>query len=228
VNRQVSGSPRITKKLQSQGVSCEKNRIARLTSINSIWAKTKRRYKVTTHSRHQRSTVPHLLKGHCIDKPNAAWVSDIIYIRTHEGWLYLAAILDIFSRSIVGWSMGYRLTDGLIIRAFLKAMRRKNPGASLIFHSDRGSQYLSHRFRNLLATYGIAQSMSNTGNCYDHAVAESFFATLKTELDHHYESRSIARQSIFEYIEVFYNRIRRHLALNHVSPLEYERNHMVA
>jgi putative transposase len=228
INRQTYGSPRITKELNAQGISCGKNRIARLMSVNGIQAKTKRRYKVTTHSHHRRPTVPNLLKGCSIDTPNTAWVSDITYIRTYEGWLYLAAILDVFSRSVVGWSMGERLTDDLVIRAFTSAVGRRKPGASLIFHSDRGSQYASHLFRNHLAHYGISQSMSAPGNCYDNAMAESFFATLKTELGHSYASRSIARQSIFEYIEVFYNRIRRHSALNYVSPLEYERNHMVA
>lgn len=228
INRQTYGSPRIAKELNSLGISCGKNRIARLMRVHGIRAKTKRRYKVTTHSHHRRPTVPNLLKGYPINKPNAAWVSDITYIRTYEGWLYLAVILDVFSRSIVGWSMGERLKDDLVIRAFLSAMGRRNPGASLIFHSDRGSQYASYRFRDLLAQHGIIQSMSAPGNCYDNAMAESFFATLKTELGQHYESRSIARQSIFEYIEVFYNRIRRHSALNYVSPLEYERNHMVA
>jgi transposase InsO family protein len=227
-NRQAYGSPRITKELNAQGISCGKNRIARLMSVNGIRAKTKRQYKITTRSRHRRPTVPNLLKGCSIDTPNTAWVSDITYIRTHEGWLYLAVILDVFSRSIVGWSMGERLKDDLVIRAFLSAMGRRKPGASLIFHSDRGSQYASYRFRDLLTQYSITQSMSATGNCYNNAIAESFFATLKTELGHSYASQSIARQSIFEYIEVFYNRIRRHSALNYVSPLEYEKNHMVA
>lgn len=227
-NRQVYGRPRITKELNAPGISCGKNRIARLMSVNGIQAKTKRRYKVTTHSHHRRPTIPNLLKGCSIDTANTAWVSDITYIRTCEGWLYLAAILDVFSRSVVGWSMDERLTDDLVIHAFTSAVGRRKPGASLIFHSDRGSQYASHLFRNHLAQYGISQSMSAPGNCYDNAMAESFFATLKTELGHSYASRSIARQSIFEYIEVFYNRIRRHSALNYISLLEYERNHMVA
>jgi putative transposase len=228
LGRKAYGSPRITEELRSQGILCGENRVARLMRINSIVAKSKRRYKITTHSRHKRPIVPNLLKGQYIDKPNTAWVSDITYIKTYEGWLYLCIVLDIFSRSIVGWSMGQRITDDLVVNAFLKAIMRRNPGNALIFHSDRGSQYASYRFRNLLVSYGITQSMSDKGNCYDNAVAESFFSTLKTELGYRYESRSIARRNIFEYIEIFYNRIRRHSTLNYLSPVEYERKHMLA
>jgi putative transposase len=228
LGRKAYGSPRITKELKTQGIACGKNRIARLMRINGIRAKMKRRYKVTTHSRHTRPVVPNLLTGRTIDAPDTAWVSDITYIRTYEGWLYLAVVLDIFSRSVVGWSMSERLTDDLTVNALMQALLKRNPASDLIFHSDRGSQYASMRFRQILSRYGILQSMSGKGNCYDNAYAESFFGTLKTELGHRYESRSVARRSIFEYIEVFYNRIRRHSALNCVSPLEYERNHMVA
>ncbi len=228
LSRKTYGSPRITAELRSKGIPCGENRIARLMKKNSIIAKMKRRFKITTHSHHKQPAALNLLKGKTIDAPNTAWVSDITYIRTGEGWLYLSVILDLFSRCIIGWSMSDRLTDDLIINAFLKAMMGRNPSLSLIFHSDRGSQYVSHRFRNILSIYGITQSMSGKGNCYDNAAAESFFGTLKTELSHQYESRSLARQSIFEYIEVFYNRIRRHSALNYVSPLEYERKHMIA
>jgi putative transposase len=228
VGRKVYGSPRITKELKSQGIVCGKNRIARLMKVNGIRAKMKRRYKVTTHSRHRRPVVPNLLTERTINGPDTVWVSDITHIRTYEGWLYLTVVIDIFSRSVVGWSMGERLTDDLTVNALMQALLKRRPASGLIFHSDRGSQYASIRFRNMLSCYGIVQSMSGKGNCYDNAYAESFFGTLKTELGYHYESRSVARQSIFEYIEVFYNRIRRHSALNYVSPLEYERNYMVA
>ncbi len=204
------------------------NRIAKLMRENGIKAKTKRRYKITTHSTHTRPIVPNLLNELRVDAPNTAWVSDITYIKTYEGWLYLCIVLDVFSRSIVGWSMGERITDDLVINAFLKAIMRRNPGNALIFHSDRGSQYASYRFRNLLASYNITQSMSNKGNCYDNTVAESFFSTLKTELGYRYESKSVVRQSIFEYIEVFYNRVRRHSSLDYLYPLKYERKHMLA
>jgi putative transposase len=228
LGRKTYGSPRITRELKSQGIVCGKNRVARLMRTESIQAKMKRRYKVTTHSRHTRPIVPNLLTGKIVNAPDTVWVSDITYIKTYEGWLYLAVVLDIFSRSVVGWSMSERLTDDLTVRALLQALMRRNPHEGLIFHSDRGSQYASRRFKTILSSYRIIQSMSGKGNCYDNAYAESFFGTLKTELGYRYESRSVARQSIFEYIEVFYNRIRRHSALDYVSPLEYERKHMVA
>jgi putative transposase len=228
LGRKAYGSPRITKELKFQGIVCGRNRVARLMRTEGIQAKMKRRYKVTTHSRHTRPIVPNLLTGKIVNAPDTVWVSDITYIKTYEGWLYLAVVLDIFSRSVVGWSMSERLTDDLTVRALLQALMKRNPHEGLIFHSDRGSQYASRRFKTILSSYRIIQSMSGKGNCYDNAYAESFFGTLKTELGYRYESRSVARQNIFEYIEVFYNRIRRHSALNYVSPLEYERKHMVA
>jgi putative transposase len=228
LGRKAYGSPRVTRELKSQGIPCGENKIARLMRENGIRAKMKRRYKVTTHSRHTRPIVPNLLTGRIVNAADTVWVSDITYIKTYEGWLYLAVVIDIFSRSVVGWSMNERLTDDLTVRALLQALMKRNPHEDLIFHSDRGSQYASKRFKAILSSYCITQSMSGKGNCYDNAYAESFFGTLKTELAHRYESRSVARQSIFEYIEVFYNRIRRHSALNYVSPLEYERKHMVA
>lgn len=148
--------------------------------VNRI--KTKKRCKITTHSRHRRPIFPNLLKEKPIYRSNTAWVSDITYIRTYEGWIYLCIVLDVFSRSIVGWSMGERITDDLVMHAFLKVVMKRNTGNTLTFHSDRGSQYASYRFRNLLLQYNIAQSMSDKGNCYDNAVAESFFGTLKREL----------------------------------------------
>jgi len=228
LGRKTYGSPRVTRELKSQGIVCGKNRVARLMRTEGIQAKMKRRYKVTTHSRHTRPIVPNLLTGKIVNASDTVWVSDITYINTYEGWLYLAVVLDIFSRSVVGWSMGERLTDDLTVNALMQALLKRNPSSGLIFHSDRGSQYASRRFKTILSSYRIVQSMSGKGNCYDNAYAESFFSTVKTELGYRYGSRSVARQNIFEYIEVFYNRIRRHSALNYVSPLEYERKHMVA
>jgi putative transposase len=228
LGRKTYGSPRVTRELKYQGIVCGKNRVARLMRAEGIQAKMKRRYKVTTHSRHTRPIVANLLTGKIVNASETVWVSDITYIKTYEGWLYLAVVLDIFSRSVVGWSMSERLTDDLTVRALLQALMRRNPHEGLIFHSDRGSQYASRRFKTILSSYRIVQSMSGKGNCYDNAHAESFFGTLKTELGYRYASRPVARQHIFEYIEVFYNRIRRHSALNYVSPLEYERKHMVA
>lgn len=230
-NRNVYGSPRITEELRAQGVCCGKNRVARLMRLNGIKAKTVKRYRVTTNSAHRLPVAPNLVnRRFAANECNKLWVSDISYIATREGWLYLAVVIDVFSRQIVGWSMGERLHDTLTISAFSQAMIRRKPSSDLIFHSDRGSQYASDRFTMVLRSHGIIQSMSGKGNCYDNAVAESFFHTLKTELVYleGYETRAEARQSIFEYIEVFYNRVRRHSALGYKSPLEYERRTMVA
>jgi len=227
-SRKTYGSPRITEYLKSRGISCGKNRIARLMRKNGIMAKMKRKYRITTISRHARPVVPNLLKEWPVEKPNTVWVSDITYIRTGEGWLYLAVVLDIFSRHVIGWSMGERLHDDLVVRAFTKAIMKRGPHTPSVFHSDRGIRYASERFKNLLFQHCIMQSMSGKGNCYDNAFAESFFGTLKTELGRRYPSKSTARQEIFEYIEVFYNRIRMHSVLNYLSPVEYERRHMLA
>ncbi len=228
LGRKTYGSPRVTRELKSQWIVCGKNRVACLMRTNGIRAKMKRRYQITTHSRHTRPIVPNLLTGRTVTAANSVWISDITYIRTYEGWLYLAVVLDVFSRSAVGWSMSERITDDLTVSALLRALMKRHPHEGLIFHSDQGSQYASRRFRAILSSYRIVQSMSGKGNCYDNAYAESFFSTLKTELEYRYPSRSVARQSIFEYIEVFYNKIRRHSALDYMSPLEYERKHMLA
>jgi putative transposase len=231
LNRKVYGSPRITEELRAQGLCCGKNRVAKLMRHNGIKAKTVKRYKVTTKSAHTLPIAPNRVnRRFAADECNKLWVSDISYIATREGWLYLAVIIDVFSRAIVGWSMSERLHDTLTVTAFQQALFRRKPGPDLIFHSDRGSQYASNRFTLVLRGHGIVQSMSGKGNCYDNAVAESFFHTLKTELVYleSYETRAEARQSIFEYIGVFYNRARRHSALGYKSPLEYERRTMVA
>jgi transposase InsO family protein len=231
LHRSVYGSPRITQELRAHGLSCGKNRVARLMKCNGIKAKTVKRYRVTTNSDHKLSVAPNLVNREFVaDNRDRLWVSDISYIGTKEGWLYLAVIIDIFSRQVVGWAMSDRLKDDLTVNALRQAITRRNPLPGLIFHSDRGIQYAGRRFRRFLRYHGAIQSMSGKGNCYDNAVAESFFHTLKTELVYleRYDTRSQARQSIFEYIEVFYNRIRRHSALGYRSPLEYERTAMVA
>jgi len=231
LNRQVYGSPRIAAALHAQGIRCGKNRIARLMSRNGIKARTVKRYRITTKSKHRFPVAPNIVDREFTARAaDRLWVSDITYIGTREGWLYLAVILDVFSRHVVGWAMSERLYDDLTVDALRQALVRRRPIPGLIFHSDRGSQYASGRFRQWLKSYKIMQSMSGMGNCYDNAMAESFFHTLKTELTQfeHYETRAAARQSIFEYIEMFYNRIRRHSALNYKSPLEYERMAMVA
>jgi transposase InsO family protein len=225
-SRRLYGSPRITAELHARGIRCGKNRVARLMRINGIVAKTKRRFKVTTDSRHRLPVAPNLLERRFYAAtPNSVWASDITYIRTREGWLYLAAVLDVFNRQIVGWAMDRHITRGLVIDAVNMAVRQREPAPGLLFHSDRGSQYASYDFTRLLEGHGFIQSMSSTGNCYDNAIVETFFHTLKTELVYFekYQTRAEARRSIFEYIEVFYNRIRRHSALGYQSPVNYEK-----
>jgi putative transposase len=223
--RGTYGSPRITAELRSKGMVCGKNRVARLMKENGIKAKTKRRFKATTKSRHDLLVAENLLsQREAVEATNRVWVSDITFIWTREGWLYLAGILDAFSRKVVGWSMGDTLSHGIVAEALEKAFRREKPGRGLIFHSDRGSQYASYAFRDLLDREGFVPSMSSGGHCYDNALMESFFHTLKTELVYFekYQTRQEARGSVFEYIEVFYNRIRRHSSLDYCSPVEFE------
>jgi len=224
-SRQTYGSPRITRELHNRGYRCSRARVARLMSKNMIYAKTKRKFKVTTESAHHYPVAVDLLnQDFTVDCPNKIWVSDITYIWTKAGWLYLTVILDLFNRQVVGWSMSQRLTAiTTTLPALNDAFRRQLPDAGLIFHSDRGVQYACHEFRNKLMNYNMTQSMSGKGNCYDNAVAESFFHTLKTELVYFekYETKEQAKQSIFEYIEIFYNRQRLHSALNYQTPVEY-------
>jgi putative transposase len=221
----VYGSPRITNALHAKGIRCNQKRVERLMRINDIRSKIKRKYKVTTHSKHNRPVAANLIEQKfSAAAPNRLWTSDITYIWTREGWLYLAVILDAHSRRIVGWAMRDRMTDTLVIDAFRQAQRHRQPPSGLIVHSDRGSQYCSRSFKEQLEIHHCRQSMSSTGNCYDNAITESFFATLKTELVYHeyYQSRQDARTSIFKYIEMFYNRQRIHSALGGLSPCQYE------
>jgi transposase InsO family protein len=219
------GSPRITDALRQRGIKCNHKRIERLMQINGIGSKRKRKFKVTTHSKHQRAVAANLIQQDFSAKqPNRLWTSDITYIRTQEGWLYLAVFLDAYSRRVVGWSMNHRLGDDLVINAFKQAWYHRQPSRGLIVHSDRGSQYCSRSFKELLDTHRYRQSMSSTGNCYDNAITESFFATLKTELiyDERYRTRNEARRSIFKYIEMFYNRSRIHSSIGGLSPHQFE------
>ena len=228
-NRQVYGSPRITAELRFQGFPCSRNRVARLMRENKIAARTKRKFKVTTASRHKFPIAPNLLnQSFLASGRNQIWASDITYIPTREGWLYLAMVLDLHSRSVVGWSMSDRLQRDLVMNAFKQAVKRRTPQAGLIFHSDRGVQYACSDFRDQLKKHQAIQSMSGKGNCYDNAVSESFFKTLKTELIYfsRFNTRAEAKSEIFEYIEVFYNRQRRHSTLGYLSPAEFERKHL--
>ena len=224
-SRGTYGSPRITEALKKQSISCSENRVAKRMRINDIKAKTKKRFKVTTNSKHNQPVAENLLgQNFEAQRPNQVWVSDITYIWTHEGWLYLAVILDLFSRQIVGWAMSNRLGQELVLDAFKQAIWRRRPQAEVIFHSDQGVQYACQAFRDLLHHYKFIQSMSGKGNCYDNAVAESFFHTLKTELIYfeNYITRGDAKNSVFEYIEIFYNRDRMHSTLNYYSPVQFE------
>ena len=223
------GSPRMLDELRARGCEVSENTVAKLMQENKLRAATARKFRHTTDSNHSHPVAENVLNQEFEqEQPNTAWVSDITYIETREGWLYLACILDLYSRKVVGWSMSERMKSDLVITALEMGLRQRCPEAgALLHHSDRGSQYASGAFRKLLAAHGITCSMSGTGNCYDNAAMESFFATLKKELvyQENYATREAARQSIFEYIEVFYNRERRHSALGHQSPSEFESNH---
>ena len=219
------GSPRILKDLRAWGERCGRNRVARLMRENDIAAKTTRKFKATTNSRHNLPVAPNLLnREFTVERPDEVWVGDITYVRTREGWLYLAVVLDLFSRKVIGWGMGERLSAEIALSALKMAIVNRRPSAGVIFHSDRGVQYASEAFRKLLERHGFVQSMSRKGDCWDNAVAESFFHSLKTEHVYFedYETRAEAIGKIFEYIEVFYNRARRHSSLEYRSPAEFE------
>jgi transposase InsO family protein len=223
--RETYGSPRIHAELQAQGLRLGEKRVARLMRAGGVRAKQKRKFKATTDSRHSHSVAPNLLaRDFEAPAPNQKWVADITYIPTREGWLYLAAILDLYSRMIVGWSMAERMNRRLALDALDMAVGRRRPGPGLVHHSDRGSQYACGDYQQALGAHGMICSMSRKGNCWDNAPMESFFHTLKTELVHHrrYQTRGEAKANIFEYIEVFYNRSRRHSALGYLTPAEYE------
>ena len=219
------GSPRMHAELVDRGHDCCVNTVARIMQEAGIAAKTKRKYRQTTDSNHPNPVADNLLDRQFDPTArNESWVTDITYIPTREGWLYLAAVEDLFSRRIVGWSMAATMTSRLVVDALAMAVARRLPGSDLVAHSDRGSQYASEHYQLLLAGNGIACSMSRRGNCWDNAPMESFFATLKKELvhDEDYATRAQATASIFEYIETFYNRIRRHSTLSYVSPADFE------
>ena len=224
-NKGRYGSPRVKKQLDKDGIACGKNRVARLMTMNNIKAKRMKKFKVTTDSKHNHPVAPNLLKQDFnATEINQKYVSDITYIYTQEGWLYLAVVLDLCSRKVVGWSMGDRITKDLTIKALRQAMSRRGIRAGLILHSDRGSQYACHDYVHLIKSNNFIQSMSGKGNCYDNAVIESFFKTLKVEEIYwnRYLTRDDARKSVFEYIETYYNTKRMHSALDYMSPVEFE------
>ena len=219
------GSPRVHAELVARGVPCCVNTVAKLMHTQGIAAKTARKFRHTTDSNHDLPVAENVLdRAFDPATANAAWVSDFTFIPTREGWLYLAAVEDLYSRRVVGWAMSARMTSRLVVDALGMAVQQRLPAAGLLAHSDRGSQYASEHYRRLLANHGIDCSMSRRANCWDNAPMESFFASLKKELVHHedYQTREEAKASIFEYIEVFYNRQRRHSTLGFKSPAEYE------
>ena len=225
-NRGVYGSPRIYHELKEQGVACSENRIARLMRLCGLQAKQARRFKVTTKRNRAHRAAPNLLKrDFAADRPDRKWLADITYIATGEGWLYLAAILDLYARRIVGWAMSDRMTSDLSISALQMALLKRQPRGGLLHHSDQGSQYTNQVYQALLKAHGIRGSMNGAGSWYDNAPMESFFGTLKGELVHHcvYHTRNEARVDVFSYIESFYNRHRRHSALDYRSPEAHER-----
>lgn len=224
-SRSTYGYRRIHASLVDQGIVCSRNRVARLMRQLRLLGRRRRRFRVTTQSRHNFPVAPNLLaRNFWATVPNQKWLADITYVRTGQGWLYLSIVLDLYARLVVGWAIEPYLRDTLTLKALNMALNCRKPPPGLLHHSDRGSQYASDRYRNLLAEQHTVASMSRTGNVYDNAPMESFFATLKSELIHrrHYQSHREAKSDIFEYIEVFYNRQRRHSALNYLSPVQYE------
>ena len=224
-SRSTYGSRRIKKKLSNQEITASRRRIIRLMQESSLVCKTKRKFKATTDSKHNKPIAPNLLERKFnVLQPNHYWVGDITYVPTEEGWLYLATVIDLYSRAVVGWSMSSNMKADLVNDALLMAIWKRKPPKGLVWHTDRGSQYASDSHRKIIKDHHIIQSMSRKGNCWDNAVAESFFHSFKTELTHQckFKTREEARLAIFEYIEVFYNRIRIHSANNYLAPMEYE------
>ena len=224
-SRRTYGVPRIHAELRARGLRVGKKRVARLMRDKCLQGRTKRRFRSSTAEVSLAPPAANVLAREFARKgPNEAWVGDITYLWTAEGWLYLAVLLDLHSRRVVGWSMSDRLDRTLAIAALEMAVGRRAPGPNLVHHSDRGSQYTSHDYQAALQKHGLVCSMSRKGNCWDNAVAESFFATLKTELlaERPFPTRAAARQAVFDYVEVFYNRQRRHSALGYLTPAGFE------
>ena len=225
-SRRTYGSPRVHADLKDKGYVIGKHRVARLMRENGVVSKHKRKFRATTHSKHDHPVAENRLKRRFnVSEPNQYWVSDITYIPTREGWLYLAVTIDLFNRRVIGWAMDRWINRWLVMRALNMAIKNGTLKPGLIHHSDRGVQYACQDFQALLEANCIECSMSRKGDCWDNAVAESFFHTLKVELihDRNYKTRQEAKKDIFEYIEVFYNRQRRHSYLGYLSPVEFER-----
>jgi putative transposase len=225
-SRRTYGSPRVRADLKAEGFSVGRNKVARLMREEGLQGCAKKGFRKTTDSNHDLAIAPNTLdRKFKVAAPNAAWVTDITYVWTWEGWMYLAVVVDLFSRRVVGWAVADHMRTELVTSALQMALGRRCPGDGLLHHSDRGSQYASGDYRQQLRDNGIVCSMSRKANCWDNAVAESFFATIKKELIHRYPwpTNAAARDAIANYIEMFYNPKRRHSALSYLSPAEFER-----
>jgi transposase InsO family protein len=223
--RRVYGSPRMTQELARRGHCVGHNHVARLMRERDLGARPKKRVRVTTRARKGDQVAQNVLNRRFrVAAPDRVWISDITYVATAEGWLYVCVVLDLYARRVVGWSMSSSLGTELALQAFMMAFMWRRPPRTLLFHSDRGVQYTSHAFCRALELRGIRQSMSRKGDCYDNACAESFFKTLKTELTNRmfFRTRQEAKAAIFEYVEAFYNRVRLHSAIGYVPPCEFE------
>jgi transposase InsO family protein len=230
-SRGIYGSPRVHRELRAKGVRVGKKRVERLMREKGLRGRRKRRFVHTTDSRHDKPIAPNVLeRDFNASAPNEAWVGDVTYIPTATGWLFLAVLLDLFSRRVVGWATSETNDTALALAALQDALRTRRPNRGLVHHTDRGSPYASETYRAALAAAGIVASMSRSGDCYDNAVAESFFASLKTEwVDHEdYAAPAVAHASITDYIDYFYNPTRRHSHLDYVSPIEFELKARVA
>ena len=219
------GSPRIHKALRARGVHVGRKRVARLMCEHRLVARPKRRFRVTTNSEHSFPIAPNLLqRNFTAESPDKVWIGDITYVWTREGWMYLAVLIDVYSRRVVGWAMRPYLSRELALETLRRALELRRPAPGLIHHTDRGCQYASHDYQALLREHGLRPSMSRRGNCLDNAMAESFFSTLEHELlrDFVFDTRTQATSEVAEYIENFYNRERMHSALDYISPMEYE------
>lgn len=225
-SREAYGTVKTWKDLNQRGIGCGRNRVARLRKQAGIEARRTRRFRVTTQSRHSYPVAANLLdRAFSVDRPNRVWVGDITFIPTQAGWLYLAILVDLFARRVVGWAMSRYIDRELVTDALAMALERRRPAPGLMHHTDQGRQYATGSYRQRLIAHGISPSMSRKGDCFDNACAESFMSTLKNELTHHlqFHTREEAKAAIFEFIEVFYNRQRLHQTLGYLSPAEFER-----
>jgi len=226
--RQTYGPERLQADLADHGIKVGVHRIKRIRGKLGLRCKQKRKFRVTTDSRHNLPVAPNLLaRQFAVSAPDKAWVSDITYVPTDEGWLYLAGLKDLFDGELVGYAMSERMTQQLVMTALFRAVAARRPGAGLVHHSDRGSQYCAHDYQKLVKQFGMQSSMSRKGDCWDNAPMESCWGTLKTELIHHrrFATREQAKREITEYIEIFYNRIRKQARLGYLSPIAFRKQH---